>query len=162
MYGSWLYCSKNIHWKTSANFLPVFGQKFRSFGEIREDGVGFRENKAVVVEHRCAAVGIDLEKFCGAAFAFQNIDFDDFTGNTELTEQQANFVGIAGVGDVVEFHNDWGQAVQVVQRSEGFRNRAIGTRCQRSVNVLNALNWLNVFYRIKAAVLVSRNHHTGP
>ena len=44
-----------------------------------------------------------------------------------MREQQADFVGVAGVGDVVEFHNDCVQAVQVVQRSEAFfRNLRLG------------------------------------
>ena len=50
-------------------------------GEVGEDGVGFGQDKSIVVEHRRAAVGIDLEKLRGAAFAFQNIDFDDLAGN---------------------------------------------------------------------------------
>ena len=54
--------------------------------------------------HRRAAVGIDSEKFRRTAFAFQDIDLDDFAWNSELGEEQANFVGVAGVGDVVQLH----------------------------------------------------------
>lgn len=35
-----------------------------------------------------------------SAFAFQNIDFDDLTGDAELSQQQPHLVGITGVGDV--------------------------------------------------------------
>jgi hypothetical protein len=69
--------------------------------EVGEDGVGFRKDKAIVVEHGRAAVGVDCKKLGRAAFAFENIDFDNFTRNAELGKKQPDFVGITGVGDVV-------------------------------------------------------------
>ena len=39
-YGSWLYCSKNIHCSTCARAEALVGQQRRAFGEIPEDGVG--------------------------------------------------------------------------------------------------------------------------
>ena len=37
-------------------------------------------------------MGIDLQKMRRSTLAFQNIDFDDVTANSELREQQTNFV----------------------------------------------------------------------
>ena len=81
--------------------FSIFREKFGAFGQISEDGVGFSQDETVVVQHRRAAVGIDLEKFRRAAFSLQNVDFDDFARDAEVREQQADFVGVAGIGDVV-------------------------------------------------------------
>ena len=70
----------------SPNFRRSPGE-FCDFREVGEDGVGFGEDETVVVEHRCAAVGIDLEELGGAAFAFQNVDFHDVAGDAEMREQ---------------------------------------------------------------------------
>ena len=91
--------------KNHSELLPVFGKIFRPLCEVGEDRVGLGEHKAIIVEHRRAAVRVDLEKFRGTALAFQNIDFDRFTRHAEMREQQADFVGVAGVRDVVELHD---------------------------------------------------------
>jgi hypothetical protein len=83
----------------------VLREIFRAAREIDGDRVGFGEYEAIVVEHRCAPVGVDLEKFRSAAFALQDINFDDVAGDAELGEQQADFVGVPGLGDVVQPHN---------------------------------------------------------
>src|SRR5574341_1843934 len=79
-------------------------KKARAGRKVREDGVGFGEHKAVVVEDRGSAVGIDLKKIRRAALAFQNVDVDYFTGNPKLVEQQADFVGVARDRGVIELH----------------------------------------------------------
>src|SRR5262249_20920161 len=51
-----------------------------------------------------ASVGIDFQKFRCSACAFQDVDFNDLAGDAELSQQQAHLVGVAGVGDVIKFH----------------------------------------------------------
>ena len=66
----------------------------RAFRQIREDGIGFREDESVVVEYRRAAVGVDFQEFGSAAFTFEDIDFDDFARDAELRQQQTDFVRV--------------------------------------------------------------------
>ena len=79
MFGSWLYCSKNIHCSTRARSKLSLGRNGGTVGEIEEDGIRLGEELPVVeFEQRDAAVGVLLEERRRARLAFQNVQLDAF------------------------------------------------------------------------------------
>src|SRR5215831_10504303 len=91
MYGSWLYCSKNIHCRACARANRSPGRK--------------REPAAVVeLEHRDAAVRVDREELRRARLAREDLLLDQREANAELGEQQSHLVAVPRGQEVVEPH----------------------------------------------------------
>src|SRR5213593_4002789 len=78
----------------------VVGEKFYAAREVCEDRVRLGQDKAVVVKHRRPAIGVDLQKLGRAALALEDVHLDDRAGNSELRQQQPDFIRVARVGDV--------------------------------------------------------------
>ncbi len=80
-YGSWLYCSKNIHCSTWARASGSFGNEARALGEIPEDGIGLGQEGAVVeLQGRNPAVRIFGEEFRGTRGAGEDVELDPAEG----------------------------------------------------------------------------------
>ena len=72
--------------KNQSKLFPIIGQVAGAPCQVGKDRIGFGKNKAVVVEHGRAPVRIDFEKLGRAAFAFQDVDFDDLAWDCEMSE----------------------------------------------------------------------------
>jgi len=91
--------------KNQTERFSLIGEKLCAPGEVGEDGVGFGEYESVVVEQGVRPLGLI---FKNSAVRLSPFKMSTSMIHTECRDARAGggLVGIAGVGDAVQLHEE--------------------------------------------------------
>ena len=103
MYGSWLYCSKNIHCSAFARSKGSEGTYCGPVREIPEDRARLAERPAVLEDHgRHAEAGVEIAEHLLAVRLVDDGERTPLVLDAEEGEEEANLVAVARDRRVVE------------------------------------------------------------
>ena len=86
--------------------VTVLGEQFRAIGQLVQDCIGFAEESLVFdLQHRDAAVRVDLLELFGVGSTGKNIHCNPFMFDAQQGHEQFDLVAIAGIDIAVDFYH---------------------------------------------------------